>query len=177
LKSGEQGPPWTAERPRRIAERLATDPHLARVFPVIGTFPLPDGSTATVRARRLDDGPTVAPAAMARAVESAIRARLSDVARDVEGLEIRLTHDDAIRRGRIARVELRAAMATVGDLTRPNAARARVRDLQIGIDDLLVDWVVRGYDPSLELASRLPVRLEVGRVEITPEAIRVAGGP
>ena len=274
LKSGEQGPPWTAERPRRIAERLATDPHLARVFPVIGTFPLPDGSTATVRARRLDDGPTVAPAAMARAVESAIRARLSDVARDVEGLEIRLTHDDAIRRGRIARVELRAAMATVGDLTRPNAARARVRDLQIGIDDLLVnpgsayaerrldpldagrvrieratilaadfsaflhqlkglrnasvtlerdalalavaqagpdltarvrlvpasdrpfaiafervrvggvplpgllvDWVVRGYDPSLGLASRLPVRLEVGRVEITPEAIRVAAGP
>src|SRR5439155_1697462 len=56
LKSGEQGQPWTAERPRRIAERLATDPHLARVFPVIGTFPLPDGSTATVRARRLDDG-------------------------------------------------------------------------------------------------------------------------
>ncbi len=211
---------------------------------------------------------------MARAVESAIRARLSDVARDVEGLEIRLTHDDGIRRGRIARVELRAATATVGDLTRPNAARARVRDLQIGIDDLLVnpgsayaerrldpldagrvrieratilaadfsaflhqlkglrnasvtlerdaltlavaqpgpdltarvrlvpasdrpfaiafervrvggvplpgllvDWVVRGYDPSLGLASRLPVRLEVGRVEITPEAIRVAGGP
>ena len=274
LKSGEQGPPWTAERPRRIAERLATDPHLAHVFPVIGTFPLPDGSTATVRARRLDDGPTVAPAAMARAVESAIRARLSDVARDVEGLEIRLTHDNAIRLGRIARVELRAATATVGDLTRPNAARARVRDLQIGIDDLLVnpgsayaerrldpldagrvrieratilaadfsaflhqlkglrnasvtlerdalalavaqpgpdltarvrlvpasdrpfaiafervrvggvplpgllvDWVVRGYDPSLGLASRLPVRLEVGRVEITPEAIRVAGGP
>ena len=274
LKSGEQGPPWTAERPRRIAERLATDPHLARVFPVIGTFPLPDGSTATVRARRLDDGPTVAPAAMARAVESAIRARLSDVARDVEGLEIRLTHDNAIRRGRIARVELRAATATVGDLMRPNAARARVRDLQIVIDDLLVnpgsayaerrldpldagrvrieratilaadfsaflhqlkglrnasvtlerdalalavaqpgpdltarvrlvpasdrpfaiafeqvrvggvplpgllvDWVVRGYDPSLGLASRLPVRLEVGRVEITPEAIRVAAGP
>ena len=274
LKSGEQGPPWTAERPRRIAERLATDPHLARVFPVIATFPLPDGSTATVRARRLDDGPTVAPAAMARAVESAIRARLSDVARDVEGLEIRLTHDNAIRRGRIARVELRAATATVGDLTRPNAARARIRDLQIGIDDLLVnpgsayaerrldpldagrvrieratilaadfsaflhqlkglrnasvtlerdaltlavaqpgpdliarvrlvpasdrpfaiafervrvggvplpgllvDWVVRGYDPSLGLASRLPVRLEVGRVEITPEAIRVAAGP
>ena len=274
LKSGDQGPSWTAERPRRIAERLATDPHLGRVFPVIGAFPLPDGSTATVRARRLDDGPTVAPATMARAVESAIRARLSEVAQDVEGLEIRLTHDSAIRRGRIARVELRAARATVGDLTRRNAARARVHDLQIGIDDLLVnpgsayaerrldpldagrvrieratilaadfnaflnqlkglrnasvtlergalalavaqpgpdltarvrfvpasdrpfavafervrvggvplpgllvDWVVRGYDPSLGLASRLPVRLEVGRVEITPEAIRVVAGP
>ena len=274
LKSGNQGPSWTAERPRRIAERLAHDPHLARVFPVIGEFPLPDGSTATVRARREDTGPTVRPAVMARAVERAIRARLGEVARDVEGLQIRLTYDDAILRGRIARVELRAARATVGDLTRRNAALARVRDLQLGVDDLLVnpfsayadgrlnpldaglvrleratilaadfneflrqlkgfkrasvtfepgalvlaaaqpgpdvtarvrlvpsrdrpfavafervrvggvplpgslvDWVVRGYDPSLGLASRLPVRLEVGRVEITPDALRVAAGP
>ncbi len=211
---------------------------------------------------------------MARAVERAIRARLGEVARDVEGLQIRLTYDDAILRGRIARVELRAARATVGDLTRRNAALARVRDLQLGVDDLLVnpfsayadgrlnpldaglvrleratilaadfneflrqlkgfkrasvtfepgalvlaaaqpgpdvtarvrlvpsrdrpfavafervrvggvplpgslvDWVVRGYDPSLGLASRLPVRLEVGRVEITPDAIRIAAGP
>jgi len=274
LKSGDQGPSWTAERPRRIAERLAHDPHLARVFPVIGEFPLPDGSTATVRARRADAGPPVRSAAMARAVERAIRARLGEVARDVVGLEIRLTYDDAILRGRIARVELRAARATVGDLTRRNAALARVRDLQIGVDDLLVNpfsayadgrlnpldagrvrieratiiaadfneflrqlkgfkhasvtfepgalvlaaarpgldvtarvrlvpardrpfavafervrvggvplpgslvnWVVRGYDPSLGLASRLPVRLEVGRVEITPDALRVAAGP
>ena len=274
LKSGDQGPVWTAERPRRIAERFAADPHLARVFPVIGEFPLPDGSTATVRARRLDHGPAVPAAAMARAVERAIRARLPEVARDVEGLEIRLTYDDAILRGRIRRVELRAGAATIGDLTRRNAALARVRDLQVGIDDLrvnpfsasaegrldpldaervrieratilaadfsaflrqlkgftrvtatlgqgavafsvsqpgpdvtarvrlvpandrpfalafegvraagiplpdpLVDWVVRGYDPSLGLASRLPVRLEVGRVEITPDALRVAAGP
>ena len=274
LKSGDQGPSWTAERPRRIAERLAHDPHFARVFPVIGEFPLPDGSTATVRARRLEAGPAVRPAVMARAVERAIRARLGEVARDVEGLEIRLTYDDAILRGRIARVELRAARATVGDLTRRNAALARVGDLQIAVDDLLVnpfsawadrrlnpldaglvrieratilaadfntflrqlkgfrrvsvtfepgalvlaapqpgpdvsarvrlvsandrpfalafervrvggvplpgalvDWVVRGYDPSLGLASRLPVRLEVGRVEITPDALRITAGP
>src|SRR5207247_4618222 len=56
LKSGDQGPSWTAERPRRIAERLAHDPHPARVFPMIGEFPLPDGSTATARARRPDRG-------------------------------------------------------------------------------------------------------------------------
>src|SRR5206468_3700478 len=140
---------------------------LAQVFPVIGTFPLPDGSTATVRARRLDDGPTVAPAAMARAVESAIRARLSDVARDVEGLEIRLTHDNAIRLGRIARVELRAATATVGDLTRPNAARARVRDLQIGIDDLLVN-------PGSAYAERRLDPLDAGRVRIERATILAA---
>src|SRR5439155_1101483 len=96
-------------------------------------------SPATVRARRADAGPPVRSAAMARAVERAIRARLGEVARDVVGLEIRLTYDDAILRGRIARVELRAARATVGDLTRRNAALARVRDLQIGVDDLLVN--------------------------------------
>src|SRR5207247_7027045 len=167
LTSGEQGPPWPAERRRRSAYRPPTDPRPARVCPVIGPFPLPDGSAATVRARRLDDGPTVAPAAMARAVESAIRARLSDVARDVEGLEIRLTHDNAIRRGRIARVELRAATATVGDLTRPNAARARVRDLQIGIDDLLVN-------PGSAYAERRLDPLDAGRVRIERATILAA---
>ena len=52
-----------------------------------------------------------------------------------------------------------------------------VRAAGIPLPDPLVDWVVRGYDPSLGLASRLPVRLEVGRVEITPDALRVAAGP
>src|SRR5438034_7177597 len=160
LKSGNQGPSWTAERPRRIAERLAHDPHLARVFPMIGEFPLPDGSTATVRARREDTGPTVRPAVMARAVERAIRARLGEVARDVEGLQIRLTYDDAILRGRIARVELRAARATVGDLTRRNAALARVRDLQLGVDDLLVNPFSAYADGRLNPLDAGLVRLE-----------------
>ncbi|MBI2158865.1 MAG: glycosyltransferase family 39 protein [Candidatus Rokubacteria bacterium] len=81
LKTGDQGPPWTAARPRRIAERLAADPHLARVFPVIGEFPLPDGSVATVRARRISAGPLVSPATLARGMEQAIRRSLTDVAR------------------------------------------------------------------------------------------------
>src|SRR5262249_23736795 len=33
VKSGDQGPWWTAEKPRRIEQRLATDGDLARVFP------------------------------------------------------------------------------------------------------------------------------------------------
>jgi len=53
----------------------------------------------------------------------------------------------------------------------------RVRAGGVPLPDLLVDWVVRSYDPSLALASRLPVRLEVGRVEITPDAISIAAGP
>jgi hypothetical protein len=37
--------------------------------------------------------------------------------------------------------------------------------------------VVRGYDPSLRLASRLPAPVEIGRVEIAPDAIRISTSP
>jgi hypothetical protein len=274
LKTGHQGPPWTAEKPRRIAERLAADPHLARVFPVIGEFPLPDGSVATVRARRIPAGPAASPTTLARGIEQAIRRRLADVARDVEGLEVRVTHDDAILRGRLGRVELEARAATFGELWRRNPALLRVRDLRIVVADALVNpfsahaegrldpldagrvrleratihaqdfaaflhelkgfkhasvelgrgaaafafrqpgpdvtarvrllpardrpfaleaedvrlggvavpgglvnWVIRSYDPSLRLAARLPVPVELGRVEITPDAIRISPNP
>src|SRR5204862_2288911 len=40
LKTGDVGPSWTAEKSRRVADRLAADPNLQRVFPVIGEFPL-----------------------------------------------------------------------------------------------------------------------------------------
>jgi hypothetical protein len=96
LKTGDQGPSWTAKHPQRIGQRLAADAALAAVFPVIAEFPLPDGSTATVRARRLIrldvDART-----MARAVEAALRRRLPEIAREVEGLEVVLGYDGAIR--------------------------------------------------------------------------------
>jgi hypothetical protein len=274
LKTGDQGPAWTAEKPRRIAERLAADPHLARAFPVIGEFSLPDGSVATVRARRILEGPSATPAMLARAVEQAIRRRLADVARDVEGLEVRVIHDDTILRGRLRRVEIEARAATFGELWRRNPALLRVLDLRIVVADALVNpwsvhaegrldpldagrvrlerttilaqdfaaflrsqkgfrnasvelgsgaaafafrqpgpdvsarvrvlpardrplalaaedvrlggvpvpgglvnWVIRNYDPSLRLASRLPVPVELGRVEIAPDAIRIVPNP
>jgi hypothetical protein len=271
LKDGEQGPEWTAAKPRRIAERLARDPYLARVFPVIGEFPLPDGSTATVRARRVGIGPTVALSTFGRRLEQAIRRRLSPVARDIDGLEIRTaTTEERARDGWVDRVELAARTATVGDYSRPRPALLRVHDLRLVVDDalvnpfsleaedrldpldagrirferatifsadlvaflrdlkgfttatvelqrgfatfafkqlgpdvrarvrilpgldgpiavtadhvavggvtipdLLVNWVVRNFDPSPVLASRSPVPIEVGRIEIDPDAIRI----
>lgn len=274
LKTGAQGPAWTAEKPRRIAERLATDPHLARVFPVIGEFALPDGSAATVRARRILGDVAVSPARLGRTLEEGVRRRLAEVARDVERLEVRVAHDDGILAGRVRRIEVRAAAATVGELGRRNAALLRVHDVvvvfhdvlmnpwslaaegrldpldagrvrlervtvggadlgaflrdlkgfrqaSVALDDgavafsirqpgpdvlarvrivpaadrpfalafervrvggvpvpgLLVDWVVRGYDPSLRMASRLPVPVEIGRVKVAPDAIRISSDP
>jgi hypothetical protein len=270
LKTGSVGPQWTADKAIRVSERLARDPALARVFPVIGEFPLPDGSTATVRARRV---PPVdaAPAAVAAAVEAALRRRLGDVARDVEGLQIHAQYDDAIRAGRIGRVEIRMAAATFGEFARGRTPTLRVRDIQVVIadflvnpwsalegrldpldagrvrfesatlaladlqtyiaalprlrrsmvaadgdallvtvrqagpdvtarvrllsvadrpfalvaervrvggvpvPDLLVNWVIRNYDPSARLAARLPFPIELGRISVSDEALRISG--
>jgi hypothetical protein len=167
LKTGEVGPTWTAEKSRRVATRLATDPHLARVFPVIGEFPLPDGSLATVRARRMQPVTGTAPAAIAAAVEAGLRRRLDDVARDIEGLEIRLVYDEAILAGRITRAEVRAAAATLSEYTRPAVtARLAVRDVTLAFEDLLVNpWsaVAEGrFDP-----------LDAGRVRLETATITV----
>src|SRR6185369_17896214 len=75
LKTGDQGPSWTAEKSRRVSDRLAADPSLARVFPVIGEFPLPDGSVASVRARRIPPLTDVTPEVVAAAVEGGLRRR------------------------------------------------------------------------------------------------------
>lgn len=138
LKSGDVGPSWTAERPRRIAGRLASDPDLDRVFPSIGEFLLPDGSRATVRARQVPPVAVAAPV-VARALETAIRDALPAFARDVDGLALALDWDESIVRGRIRRVELRAASATVGELRKRDAATLRLRELRLSAEDVLLN--------------------------------------
>jgi hypothetical protein len=275
LKTGDVGPSWTAEKPRRIAERLRTDASLARVFPAIGEFPLPDGSTATVHARRLTEAVAVAPAAFAREVQAAVRRALADVTADVQGLEVDLAYDDeALLRGRLRRVDVRATSARVGELKRPGSPLLRVGDVRFVFEDvlvnpfgvhatgrlspldarratlervtireddlqallkeqkgfktasvklepgalafsmslpgpdvaarvrvlparerpftlvadrvtlggvavpsMLVDWVVRTWDPTPRIASRLPIPVTVGRIDITPEAIQISARP
>jgi hypothetical protein len=139
LKTGELGPPWTIDKARRVGERLTADPSLARVFPVIGEFPLPDGSTASVRARRLPADLDVTPEALARAVTDALRVRLGEVMRDVEGLEVRLDYDARILTGRIQRLEIAAAGATVGELRRRRSALLRLRNVRLVVNDALVN--------------------------------------
>ena len=139
LKTGDLGPAFSLDKARRIAERVANDAWLARAFPVIGEFPLPDGSTATVRARRLTADLDVTPDALARAIADALRGRLGEVTRDVEGLEVRLDYDAGILGGRVKRLEISAAVVTVGEMRRPHTALLRLRDLRLVVDDALVN--------------------------------------
>jgi hypothetical protein len=175
LKGGDLGPARTVPKSLRATARLASDAHLARAFPVIGEFALPDGSTATVRARRLEPVAGAGPATVAAAVEAGLRRRLADVARDVEGLEIRLVHDEAILAGRIRRAEIRAAVATLGEFTRPGTARLRVRDLALALEDLQVNpWSALAearFDP-LDTAR---LRLEAATVMVADLQAYLAG--
>lgn len=139
LKTGDLGPAFSVDKAQRIAERVANDAWLARVFPVIGEFPLPDGSTATVRARRLATDLDVTPDALARAVADGLRTRLGEVTRDAERLEIRLDYDAGILGGLIKRLEISAAAVTVGELRRRQTALLRIRDVRLVVEGALIN--------------------------------------
>jgi hypothetical protein len=47
----------------------------------------------------------------------------------------------------------------------------------VAVHSMLVDWVVRTWDPTRRIASRLPMPMTVGRIDITPEAIRISARP
>lgn len=164
LKSGDVGPPWTAERIRRIETRLARDPHLARAFPVLEAITLPDGSRAEVRVRRIGAGVDAPPERLARAVEEGFRRAVAGFARDVRGLDVHLDHDAAILRGSVRRARIAAAEATVGDLARPGRPTIRIRDLAITVDDVLVN-------PYSALAETRVDLLDVGRLRLESAAV------
>ncbi|HEV8583600.1 MAG TPA: LmeA family phospholipid-binding protein [Methylomirabilota bacterium] len=150
LKTGDQGPDFSEAKSLRAMQRLERDAALARAYPVVAEFALPDGSTGTLRARRLSDPAAAAPDALARSLEAALRQRLGEVARDVEGLEIRLAFDPAaLARGRVQRLEITARAAAVGELRRAQAATLRLQDLRVVAEDVLVN----------------PYALEAGRAE------------
>jgi hypothetical protein len=151
VKSGDVGPPWTAERIERVRARLAADRSLAGVYPVIAEFALPDGSKAEVRVRRIPANLEITPERLAREVEAAVRTRLGDVTRDVEGLRVRLAWDREILEGRLRRIEISAAAATVGDFAKPGSPHLRLRGLRVVVDDVLVNPLSASLDRRLDL--------------------------
>jgi hypothetical protein len=74
--------------------------------------------------------------------------------------------------------DVRAHVRFTTSADRPFAVQAeRVRVGGVPVPDVLVRWVVRHYDPSAKLASRLPFPVYVGRITITPDAVRISAKP
>ncbi len=140
LKTGSQGPEFSIAKPKRIMERLAAgDPAFERVFPVIWQVPLPDGSVAMVRQRRLTAVTGVSPAALARQLKQGIARFLEPYAREVEGLRVDLAYSpEALLKGEIRRVEVAARRALVAEFSR-NGAQLRVAELRLALEGVRIN--------------------------------------
>ena len=101
-------------------------------FPVIAEYPLPDGSTASLRARRIPPLVGVRPLAVAERLERDPAALLADNVDDAQGLKVRLEYrPQGILRGEIDRAVLTADSAFVGEFGRRRPAPLRMRDIWI----------------------------------------------
>ena len=107
---------------------------------MIAEYPLPDGSQAIIRARRIPPLVGVDPAEVARRLQQAQEAALADFVRDAVGFRVSLDYrPEAILRGEVDRVRVEAAAATIGELKRRDRAPLRIRDLRIEADRLLIN--------------------------------------
>lgn len=141
LKTGSQGPSWTAERLERLSAAVAGgDPYLAALYPVIGEYPLPDGSLGVLRARRIPPVTGVSAARVARQLQSAPDKLLADTFAETVDFRTRVGYaPDALLRGEAARLEILADSAVVGEIARRDRAPLRVRNLRIDIEGLRFD--------------------------------------
>jgi Dolichyl-phosphate-mannose-protein mannosyltransferase/LmeA-like phospholipid-binding len=160
LKTGDVGPAWTEKKIRHVMTRMETEANLARVFPVIGRFTLPDGSQALVRARRLTPVLDVAPAMVAEAAERAFWKWVDKYARDVVGGRVSLSYGADVREGRFTRVELAAAGVTFAEFQRRRAARLRVEDVRMVFDDVVISPFSAVREEQLDLLAVGGLRLE-----------------
>lgn len=160
LKTGDQGPEFSIAKAKRIMDRLtAGDPAFEQVFPVIFKTPLPDGSVAIVRQRRLTPVEEASPAVLARRVQEAMARFLEPYARELEGFRVDLTYTpDALRRGEIRQVRLEARSARVAEFAR-KGARLRVRELDLTFSGVIIN-------PYRLLASGEIELLDVERLRV-----------
>jgi hypothetical protein len=160
LKTGDVGPPWTEGKIRQVMMRMQAEESLARVFPVIGQFTLPDGSHAIVRARRLTPVPDASAVVVAEAAERAFWRWIDSYARDVAGGQVRLSYGADVRAGRFARVELSADGVTFAEFQRRRAARLRVEDVRMVFEDVVINPFSAVRAEQLEPLAVGALRLE-----------------
>jgi hypothetical protein len=141
LKTGSQGPSWTSQKLEKLSGALdGGDPYLAALYPVIGEYPLPDGSRGVLRARRIQPLTGMPAVLLAQRLERAPEKLLADNFAEAVAFRTRIGYEpDALLRGEAERVEIFADSALVGEMARRDRAPLRVRNIRIDIEGLLFD--------------------------------------
>ncbi len=168
LKSRDQGPSYASARPERLTRAFAGgDPYWISAFPVIAEYPLPDGSTATLRARRVPPLAGTAAAVAARLSRDPDRL-LADNMREASGLRLALDYaGPEILRGRVKRAVLTADSVLVGEFNRPRRAPLRVRDVRLDVDGLLFNPQRLVGEDKLEILDI--ENLRISRLTVTEQ--------
>ena len=168
LKSRDQGPSYAAARSERLTRAFAGgDPYWISAFPVIAQYPLPDGSTATLRARRI---PPLAgsPAAVAARLSRDPERLLAENMREASSLRLALDYaGPEILRGRVKRAVLTADSVLVGEFNRPRRAPLRVRDVRLEVDGLLFNPQRLAGEDKLEILDLEGLR--ISRLTVTEQ--------
>ncbi len=172
LKSGSQGPAWTAAKPERITRAFdGGDPYLAAIFPVVGEYALPDGSRGTLRARRIAPLEGATAGTVAQRLETAPERFLAANMRDAVGLRASFDYrPEALLRGEADRARIRADSAVVGELSRRDRAPLRVRDLDLEIEGLLFNPQRLMATGALEILDARALRIR--HLTITQEDLQ-----
>ena len=172
LKSGDQGPSYSAARPERLTRAFAGgDPYWVLAFPVVSRYSLPDGSVGVLRARRIPPLAGVTAAAVAARLERDPAALLSDYVRDAQNLRVTLDYRAGdILRGRVERATIIATAATVGELARRGRAPLRVRDVRIEVDGLVFNPQRLMGEGRLEILDAAVLRIR--SLVVTEEGLR-----
>lgn len=171
LKTGNQGPEFSVAKPRRIMQAFESDPFLARIYPVIGEYPLPDGSRAQLRVRRIEPVADVTAEALAQRLTTDPASLLPEMLREAAGMVVTLQYrPEAIVRGEVDSVVLRADTAVVGELNRKDRAPLRVRDVRLHVEGLLFNPERLARTGQLEILDARALRIE--RLRITDDDLR-----
>jgi len=171
LKTGSLGPAFSVAKAQRIMERLARgDPAFERAFPVIWEGPLPDGSQASVRQRRLTPVAGASPSDLVRRLSHGVVPFLDPYARDLDQLTVDLSADpQALLRGEIRRVRLEATSARVAEFAR-NGAQFRLREIRVSLEGVVVNPYRLAASGEIELLAVEKIRVE--RLVVTEEDLR-----
>ena len=172
LKTGSQGPSWTAEKLERLSGAIAGgDPYLAALYPVIGEYALPEGSRGILRARRIQPLTGVPAARVARQLQSAPEKLLAANFAEAVDFRTRVAYKpEALLRGEAERLEILADSALVGEMARRDRAPLRVRNIRIDVEGLLFDprrFVEKGELQILDVGA-----IAIRQLTITEDDLR-----